>query len=1011
MKVLFLHLSDIHILNKKSCNLNNINNIVNSLNVVQEFEKITIIVSGDITFSGTKSQFELAKKLLGSLISGIKEKFKYFEKIDVLVVPGNHDINHGNSALTSSELNEYYKFGLYDENLNKEENKISEFLCFAKYNGCFTQNSIFDNSRFIDCNGLKIGFNLINSAFFSLKDDEDKGLHYLPNKTLNDITEEKQFDIVITVMHHSPEWFCDDIKHKLEECIQQNSTINFFGHEHYSESEIISSNANGNTVNLKTGALLHGDNWANSTFCAHIMDTEQLQLSSWLFKLTTDQKIYKHEYLGEIKLTKKESFMSLKQKEDYIEQLKKDLKRTKQDDFTKTFVFPRLFQTETEGTEGTVERKKEILSIEQFKTELEENRRIMIFGGNNYGKTLLLKWLLLHFRSSFAALYIDAADISGSNYKRMLENNFLSSYTNSANSFEKFEQLPKDKKLLIIDNIDHLPEKQLNFLLEKVEEDFGYYVLSSKKHIEFDALERLKKVLNKEDKIIKFDIAPWFSDKRLVLIEKIVNILWDGPNKQEIANQLNTSIKHQQNFFNLNPDFITQFVEYFCKNALQTSNDDSNVFSKVFEANLTSSIKQNLIRPISVDKVFTILSKIAYNAHKTTTYPIPESELNSVIDTYNADYDDVLSAHDIIDITLKSSVMIKKDNKYRFSNKNYLAYFIAREINQKYNEDRDDTDIKSILDLSCFSINSDILMFLIYITDNNRILWLILEMAKEYTKGWNEFDFNNCDLEYLNLGFQYDVKQLSDDDIKSIETQDIEKEKNIANNDFLNAIDVYDYSTEESNTFLNQLIRAINVMATISRCLPCFEHNMKKTEKEEFVKMIYKLPNQIFYSWAKEIDDNKDELVKYLCNQLTSSYLQQKTNEEIKELSEKVSLMLMYDSTSLLLEIYNLAVFNATKDNTIGYLSNFNYECRPSYSLEHLMMLSNRNRPEEFITSAEKLLKENQGKLPAILVKRVANHALQTLKNLDRPTKARLINKCFQDNSKNFMLLKPKNED
>ena len=55
---------------------------------------------------------------------------------------------------------------------------------------------------------------------------------------------------------------------------------------------------------------------------------------------------------------------------------------------------------------------------------------------------------------------------------------------------------------------------------------------------------------------------------------------------------------------------------------------------------------------------------------------------------------------------------------FRFTNKSVLSYFIAKEIIIKYNETRDKTDLNDIINKSCVNICTDILMFIIYQTND-----------------------------------------------------------------------------------------------------------------------------------------------------------------------------------------------------------------------------------------------------------------------------------------------------
>ena len=94
---------------------------------------------------------------------------------------------------------------------------------------------------------------------------------------------------------------------------------------------------------------------------------------------------------------------------------------------------------------------------------------------------------------------------------------------------------------------------------------------------------------------------------------------------------------------------------------------------------------------------------------------------------------------------------------------------------------------------------------------------------------------------------------------------ELESEK--AEYDALKVADIYDYSDEAAEELANQLIRACSLMIVISKCLPGFEHLMKKSEKDAFVEMIYTMPNKIFGQWASMTDHVVGELIEFIQSQ------------------------------------------------------------------------------------------------------------------------------------------------
>lgn len=180
---------------------------------------------------------------------------------------------------------------------------------------------------------------------------------------------------------------------------------------------------------------------------------------------------------------------------------------------------------------------------------------------------------------------------------------------------------------------------------------------------------------------------------------------------------------------------------------------------------------------------------------------------------------------------------------------------------------------------------------------------------------------------------------------------------------------------------------------------------MKREDKEAFVDMIYRLPNKIFYLWAKSVDEDKGLIIEFIKKTISSEYQKQIDEQTKKEIKNKAIELLVVNSASLLLDVYNAAAINAAKENTLGYLSSYNFKSDDSYSLEHLMMLCHQNQVEDFINEAERILKEAKHPLTKGLTQRTANYSLHNMKSLNRSNRARLIEKCFPENSNKNLLL------
>ena len=400
--------------------------------------------------------------------------------------------------------------------------------------------------------------------------------------------------------------------------------------------------------------------------------------------------------------------------------------------------------------------------------------------------------------------------------------------------------------------------------------------------------------------------------------------------------------------------------------------NSGNVFGKVFEANMTLSLREKLPGKITVEKAYLLLGMIAYKIHFTKTYPISIASLHEAITQYNADYDDEVDARQLIEATISAKILMPDSstaNMYKFSTQSQLSYFVARELNRRYHDDSyESDDIRIVLENACFGINGDILLFITYLTDNIKILRYIIEAAKEQTHNWAEFSLAPCNIGYLeSIGRAY-VAPPNANEKKEIEQKRIDQERQRDDKNEIQIVNVYDYDEGAISDPGNQLIRALSLLSVISKCLPNFEHLMKKSDKAEFVKMIYELPNRIFYQFACEVDRQIPELVEFLQEETGNEF----GNDE-NALNNIVTL-LQRDSIGLLLEIYNIATLFSTKINTVRLLEKHDYMSQLTYRIQHLLIRMRQNRFSDFTLESDSIAKDSKAPIVEILVKNVARH-------------------------------------
>lgn len=311
--------------------------------------------------------------------------------------------------------------------------------------------------------------------------------------------------------------------------------------------------------------------------------------------------------------------------------------------------------------------------------------------------------------------------------------------------------------------------------------------------------------------------------------------------------------------------------------------------------------------------------------------------------------------------------------------------------------------------IQCFGINADILIFLSYLTDNPNILQLVFTAATESTRSWGEFDFNENLPGFLQNQRSFSVSLPAPNALsEEVRTAvDVEREAE----ERIQVADIYDYCEEDADQFINQFIRGVQLLTVVARCLPSLEHIMRKEDKRRLVEAIYVLPNRLFSQWANEANKEVAEILEYFREQSQDYYAREK-----KISDEELLLTLQWSAMSLLLDLYHLPVFYATRENTIAYLSNYNYSSRQTYMLEHLMMLERQPSCRAFIDEAIKMLDEVKGGgnlLYSTMICRVVRHALVFRTDLSYAQVQKLQTKFFPGAriGKDVLLQRQKNKE
>jgi len=270
MKILFVHLSDLHITPDFEVNTTKTDKLIAAIkSKMSDVDECILICSGDVANTANKNEYKVARKFFGKIINSLGAEIDKF--IRLMIVPGNHDLLLPKGSRSSEEILSYYKDGSLMEKYNEELTRNEGFFEYATSKNCFKDSKVIGVKSII-FNDFRIQFNLINTSPFSTLEPVDKQVHYLSSTELRKLERRSDASLVITIMHHSPEWFYYESKIEFENLLFNNSDIIFIGHEHTPKLEGIS--CRNQRIKISRGGEYSGLYTKESAFIISILDTE-----------------------------------------------------------------------------------------------------------------------------------------------------------------------------------------------------------------------------------------------------------------------------------------------------------------------------------------------------------------------------------------------------------------------------------------------------------------------------------------------------------------------------------------------------------------------------------------------------------------------------------------------------------------------------------------------------------------------------------------------------------------
>nr|MCU0239886.1 metallophosphoesterase [Pyrinomonadaceae bacterium] len=492
MKILLIHLSDIHFNNQEDLVLSRINQLSNAINSVSfEIQTFIVVISGDIANYGLNSQYKIAQ----SFLEDIKRKLinETNKQIHFVVVPGNHDCNlkEDQSKLDVRESvlqvipNKIESLKIEDGNIKSCVNVQDNFFKFAAE--LTSTEILIDGNRIffqhkIQVDGYSVRFDCYNTSWVS-QIKERQGELYFPTQIPEHIINQNvKKEFVISTFHHPYNWLESNNARKFRLLVEKNSDLILTGHEHYDE-HFIKRNQNEIDNHYLSGDVLQETDKRDSGFNIVLVDLKEEKFKIENFKWI--EGIYKKKTEGSWESFQRDRLQIAKGlfTKPSFEQWLADIGTAFIHPFKKSnislsdlFTYPNL-----KRSDNTTFFTKTVKGDQVFQ-DLWQNKFSLILGEENSGKTTLAKKLYSDFRSKGLIPFFYHID---ENFKNVTEDDFRKSVSKQfADQFsydkeDVFWQLNVNQRVLIVDDLHKIKLNRLSIfkIINLWKKMFGHIVL------------------------------------------------------------------------------------------------------------------------------------------------------------------------------------------------------------------------------------------------------------------------------------------------------------------------------------------------------------------------------------------------------------------------------------------------------------------------------------------------------------------------------------------------------
>lgn len=744
--ILVVHISDLHFRVSANPHQGRALAIAAATKTIsRDVEAIFIVVSGDIAFSGTQGEYEIAGHFLADLQQAINEQCQP-SAVRLVLVPGNHDCNFEKDSkarqliVANLATNPYAEI---DQSIVMQCTSVQEE--YFEFLSKFSENSEatpFDRlcvTRRYEVDGVDIVFHCYNTAWVSQRKERQGQLSY-PLETCPDQNDESA--LTVSVFHHPYGWLQVENSRAFRKTIERTSDLILTGHEHdfaaYSKNQ-----ATGETNQYLEGSVFQEPSMPSiSAFNAAILDLENGSLLIYQFILNDDRYVALDDEPPSLPFTRnhyrlKNQFQLSVAAQDYLDDPGANFTHSQKSALTLSdiYVYPD-FEEVTIGSDSE-SGAEVIIRGENYFDYLSRYKKIIVTATEEGGKTAFARIVFRDLQNKgLVPLLLNGREISvfkGRKLSSMIRRAFSKQYNKEL--YQPFLQRSSDSKALIIDDFE---KTTLNWrgrreLLRSLERDFDYVLLVGSEFIRYQEIldpgsEDNPILEYKQIRMLEFGhvlrerlIEKWFSigreytgdphdlDYKIINTAQIVESL--------VGRDLLPSC----------PIYVLIVVQQIEANLPLTT--ASGAYGYFYELLITRALTRD-IRYLDLDTKYNFLSNLGWRLFSQSISKLTEGELRKIYKQYCIDYKIQFSFDMLVDDLAGSGVLKLVEGHYVFKYRYMLYYFIARYMRDNIVEDKIKDQIVESINHLYRESHANIVIFLTYLSKDPFIIDQALSKAK-----------------------------------------------------------------------------------------------------------------------------------------------------------------------------------------------------------------------------------------------------------------------------------------